>query len=230
MYNIAIVDDESIHLNKLEKQLKTYGSKNNITFNIEKYNDGNMLLKQDTTKFDIIFFDIMMPTINGMEAAEKIRKINLEVKIIFMTNFSQYALKGYDVAASAYIMKEDSYTVFALKLSKVLRNISKRNNIDYFIKTNEKIIKLSLNKIVYIESDNHHVIFHTVDNSYKQYTTLKSVENQIKSYGFSRCNNCYLVNLSLIENIKGYKLSIAGIELQISQQRKKTFLQETYGI
>ena len=85
-------------------------------------------------------------------------------------------------------------------------------------------MRLAASDIRYIETDGHHVVFHTLSGDYRQYNSLSNLEAELENMGFARCNSCYLVNLWYVKSIKGYTVFLDDRELRISQPRKKAFL------
>lgn len=116
MYHIAIVEDELEFSMQLQKYLRQYQQENGVEFKISVFRDGTEILKDYKPEYDAIFMDIEMPVINGMDAAEKIREMDEEVVIMFITNMAQYALFGYSVGALDFVMKPVNYYTFAMKV------------------------------------------------------------------------------------------------------------------
>ena len=105
LLRIAIVEDEKKAQDTLRGYLERFGKENDITFLIDVYGTPVMLLDQYKAEYNIIFLDIQMPDINGMDAARRIRAIDSSVVLIFVTSLTQYAIEGYEVEALDYIVK-----------------------------------------------------------------------------------------------------------------------------
>lgn len=120
MINVAIVEDEDCAANNLSEYLNTFGRQNNTEIKAERFRDAISLLTGYSGKFDIVFMDIELPEMNGMDAAKKLREIDMSVTLVFVTNMAQYAVKGYEVGAVDYIVKPVSYYDFSLKLRRIL--------------------------------------------------------------------------------------------------------------
>jgi DNA-binding LytR/AlgR family response regulator len=104
MYHIAIVEDEIDFSAQLQNYLKEYQNENGVEFKISVFQDGADILKDYHSEYDAIFLDIEMPEVNGMEAAEKIREMDEDVVLMFITNMAQYALFGYSVGAADFFL------------------------------------------------------------------------------------------------------------------------------
>ncbi|SCP98431.1 LytR/AlgR family response regulator transcription factor [Anaerobium acetethylicum] len=226
MIKIAIVEDEESQARLLEEYLNRYAEEKKIQFKIQKFTNAVSLLENYSADYDIIFMDIRMPYMNGMDAAHRLRKLDKTVLLIFMTSLTQYAISGYEVEALDYIVKPIGYYDFALKMSRAMQRIPKDSPDEIVVSTVNGMVKLSPSDIRFLETEGHHVIYHTADADYRQYGTLSSAEAKLQSYNFCRCNNCYLVNLQYVESIQGYTVTVDGKELRISQPRKKAFVQQ----
>ena len=109
MIKIAIVEDDAIYSSQFKQYLNKYELENGEDFDITFYSDGDMIVEDYHSQFDIILMDVEMRFMDGMTAAEEIRKTDKEVVIIFITNMPQYAIRGYAVEALDYILKPVSY-------------------------------------------------------------------------------------------------------------------------
>ena len=131
MYQIAIVEDEDIYAKLLEEYIHRYEKDSFHQFKIRHYRDGAEIAENYRGGFDIILMDIQMKFMDGMTAAEMIRRRDPEVLIIFITNRSDYAVRGYEVDALDYVVKPVEYFAFSQKLD---RAVSRRGRSrDYHI-------------------------------------------------------------------------------------------------
>lgn len=107
---IAICDDDILYMNKVKEMIEQWGKDNNEDVSVYLFNHGDALINSyQKSKVDVIFLDIMMPLLNGMDAAREIRKTDQVVKIIFLTSSPEFALESYDVKASGYLIKPTNY-------------------------------------------------------------------------------------------------------------------------
>ncbi len=128
--SIAIVDDDSSYRERLRSYCTQYQKDHNSNCIITEYSSGDDFLNASNS-FDVLFLDIEMEGINGLDTAREIRRTNQDLIIIFVTNLAQYALDGYEVNAADYLLKPITYPDFNLKFSKALRflNIHKRTTL-----------------------------------------------------------------------------------------------------
>lgn len=122
MVRIGILEDEAAYSERLLTYLKQYQTENpDFSYTTEIYTTGVALLTKFVSQFDLLFLDIQLPDMTGIEVARRIREKDESVMILFTTNYSQYAIDGYSVGAFDYMLKPLSYQPFSSKLSRALR-------------------------------------------------------------------------------------------------------------
>ncbi|MGE9948320.1 LytR/AlgR family response regulator transcription factor [Coprococcus catus] len=226
MIRIAIVEDEESYVKELTGYLKEYQNTYKEELEITVYRDGDGITSNYRAQFDIILMDIQMKFMDGMSAAEEIRKQDSEVVIMFITNMTQYAIRGYEVDALDYILKPVSYFAFCQKLSRAIARIKKRGSKQITIPVKGGIVRLDVEDIYYIESVGHNLIFHTAHGEHISSGTMKSAEEEMEGLSFSRGNKCYLINLQHVDGIKDKCAIVKGEPLQISRPRMNAFMQD----
>ena len=119
---IGILEDEAAYSERLQTYLKQYQTENpDFSYTTAVYTTGIALLTKFASQFDLLFLDIQLPDMTGIEVARRIREKDESVMILFTTNYSQYAIDGYSVRAFDYMLKPLSYQPFSSKLSRALR-------------------------------------------------------------------------------------------------------------
>lgn len=223
MVRIAIVEDEQEQADRLESYIRRYADEHGIGTQVTVYSNVITFLETYKANFDIVFMDIMMPMMNGMDASHLLREKDDKVMLIFVTSMRQYALRGYDVGASDFIVKPVAYPEFTLKFTRALSKIPQSKDEDILLRTEGGFVRLTADRIRYVEVRGHHCVYHTDSNTYQQYQTMKAVEDALPKEYFARCNNFLLVNLAFVEKIDGLTVWVAGEALPISHPRKKPF-------
>lgn len=224
MIRIAIVEDDIKCMQQLTGYVKQYAQENDEKIDIKKFTDGDDIVNDYKAVYDIIFMDIQMKIMDGMKAAQIIRKMDDNVILIFITNMAQYAIQGYSVNAMDFVLKPVSSFAFAEELAKAVRRLKERTSAYLTIKQEGGMIRLDVLQITYLESQGHKILIHTENDIYDFIGTMKNMEEQLTEKKFSRCNNCYLVNLRHVESVQQYIVTVAGDKLQISRPRKKVFM------
>lgn len=224
MIRIAIVEDDRHDREALKKCLNRYEKENQVKFSVTEFQDGEDIVTDYTASYDLIILDIEMAFLNGMKAAEKIRELDTNVIIIFITNMPQYAIQGYKVNALDYMLKPISWFSFSESMGRALSRVktSAREYITISLKGGKQ--KLDVSKICYVEVQDHLLIYHTTEGEYSTKGTMKDADSQFDPVKFFRCNRCYLVNLEYVENYVGSDVCVNGDVIQISRSRRKPFL------
>ena len=145
MIRIAIVEDEPDFQQQLQNYLIRYGTEKKCRFRISTFCDAASFLADYRRDYDLVFMDIKMPGIHGMEAARQLRRLDQQVALIFVTTLVQYAIAGYEVGALYYLLKPLHYHEFVLKLTSALKRISRSDVI--IIRSGQKVHRIDLSDI-----------------------------------------------------------------------------------
>lgn len=126
MPRIAVVDDQPDMRQQLCSMIDQYSRENNCMLEVTAFSDGAQIITNYCKGFDIIFLDIEMPELGGMDAAERIRTVDPDVVLVFVTNMAQYAIRGYEVDALDFVLKPVNYYQFSTKLARALQRVQRR--------------------------------------------------------------------------------------------------------
>lgn len=228
MIRIAIVEDEPDASETLKNMIQKFGAEHapSAAFDIAVFSDAETFLR-DLRDYEVIFLDIQMDGMSGMDAAREIRKRNEEVLIVFVTNMAQYAIESYEVEAYDFILKPLSYHNFFMKFRRILKKIAHLSNDDYCtLTTRFETRKVKIKDIIYVESCNHNLIFHIHGGEEVRITgsTMNEWERKLTPYYFIRCNSGFLVNLKYVSAVRGEYVETEGQKLHISRSRRQSFL------
>ena len=224
MVRIALVEDDASYRKTLMEYLKKYEKESNTKFHITSFSDGDEIVEDYSASYDIILMDIVMTYMDGIEAAERIRQMDSEVVIIFITAMPQFAMKGYMVDALDYVLKPLSYFAFSQRIDRALSRMKKRTKQFLNVPVKGGVKKLDVSDITYVEVQDHDLIYHTVSEAFQSKGSLSEVEQRIGTGGFFRCNKCYLVNLEHVQSIQGSDVCVGNDLLQVSRAKKKELL------
>ena len=222
----AIVDDEKKAADIIEKYVNMYAVENHYEIQTETFHNPHEFLEQYRGEYDLVFLDVEMPGLNGIETAKELRRMDGNVVLMFITNMAQYAIRGYEVEAVDYVLKPLSYADFVLKVRKALRYIARNEDTNVKISTKDAIVHLAVSDIYYIEVRSHYLIYHTTRENYTARGVMKEAEEQFSKYHFARCSHGYLVNLKYVQSVTGNIVTVAGEELVLSRSRKNDFMAE----
>ena len=224
MYNLAIVEDEDSYAQQLVEFVNKYQAESGNYFKITRFSDGDQITEGYKSQFDIILMDIEMKLMDGMTVAEEIRKLDQDVVIMFITNMTNYAIRGYQVDALDYVLKPVSYFAFSQKLGRAISRIKKSTSKVISIDMPSGVKKLDIDNIFYIESEGHNLRFYTTGGEFSIRARLSDFEDQLSAYSFFRSNKGYLVNLKYVDGVENGSCLIAGKQLLISRARKNDFM------
>lgn len=223
---VIIVEDDKDAAAVLEEYLARYGEAKGVNFDVRKYNNVSLFLANYNNSADLILMDIELPDGDGMNAIAKLRERDGEVAVIFVTNMSQYAVKGYEVRALDFIVKPVSYGNFSVKLAGAISVIRSRAGKDIWISNKEGKTCIRSTRIKYIEVNKHVLVYHTLDGDYTQSGVLSNVQSELEGEPFSLCNRCYLVNLRYVTAVKQFDVFLGEQKLQISRPKRVTFMRD----
>ena len=167
-----------------------------------------------------------MPGINGLDAAKEMRGKDENVTLIFVTDFAQFAIRGYEVDAYDFIVKPINYEHLCLKFDRLVPNLMKRKEERKLkLNTGGKIAAINLDEISYIEVISHDTIIHTENGSQKFHVPMSQIEKELPEDTFYRCNHCYIVNLKFVSKVEKFQVTMRnGETLLVSHPKKKGFL------
>lgn len=225
MMRIAIVEDEKKHADKLACYLRDFGEAEGESFDITFFPDAVAFISDYSPKYDIVFLDIMMPGMDGMQAAKKMRELDRETVVIFVTNMAQFAVKGYEVGALDFIVKPVSYYDFRIKMRRAIFAVRSRDDRFVIVPADGGGMRIAVRDLMYIEVSGHRCSYHVaLGNIVSGRSTISGLSEMLAPYNFLRCNNCYLVNPSWIRYIGGHTVRVGNDDLQISHPRRKEFI------
>ncbi len=226
MLHIAIVEDTPSEAQRLESYIQRFSQEKGEALRHTRYENADAFLREYRSQYDIVFMDIEMPGVNGMDAARQLREKDPSVILIFVTHLSQYAINGYEVDALDYIVKPIGYPAFALKLKRAVTRRRGAREEEITLSTNTGPLRLRASALKYVEIYKHHIVYYTELGEYKAYGVLKDVEAVLPKAQFFRCGGSYIVNLRHVMAVSGMEVLVDGRAIPISRARKKELVAE----
>lgn len=224
MIRVAIVEDEAEIQEQLMGYVQRYTRQYGTAFEVKTFADGLEILEDYRPAYDLILLDIEMKHLDGMETARRIRELDPDVMLVFITNMAQYAIKGYAVGALDYVLKPVPYFAFSQQLQKVEAQLRRRTRHYLAVPVEGGLRRLDTSRIYYIESEGHRVHFYTEEGDFAAPGALKALEEKLADRPFARCNSGYLVNLAQVQAVQQNTVEVGPYELQVSRPKRKSFL------
>lgn len=193
---VALCDDEKIFREELEKLLTEYSKSKHIDIVCDKFSDAHELLPH-IEKYDIIFIDYQMKDMNGLEASRKIRSRKHKCIIIFVSAYPEIALDAFEVDTFRFLSKPVDKEKFCKAMDDYLKSIDRECLIT--IKSGDSRYIINASDIIYAEAKLKHCIIRTSDCTYEIAVNLKTIEAQLPSERFSRCQRSYIAGLGHIK-------------------------------
>ncbi|WP_345477523.1 LytTR family DNA-binding domain-containing protein [Nesterenkonia rhizosphaerae] len=223
---VALVDDEDEPRAVLREHLRHCEDELDVVLHTEEFSSGEQLLQDYRPTHDLIFLDVQMSGLDGFETAQRIRNLDAEVIIIFVTHLASHAIRGYEVGAMNYLVKPVQRFPFTHEVRRALQQLDRRASPSIMLSTTEGTARVELASVVHLESDRHRIAVHCLDRRYELTGTMKSFEAELGPEGFYRINHGYLVNLRHVIGVDGgLCLLRSGARLQISRSRRRAFME-----
>lgn len=220
---IAIVEDNPDVRERLAGFVSRYAQENGLTLQVDTFADGAAIVPYPGG-YDILFMDIEMPELGGMAAAEQVRAVDQDVVLVFVTNMAHYAIHGYAVDALDFVLKPVNYYQFKVKLERAIRRVQRRGSAQITVQSAGTLRLLDTADILYLETRNRMLYYHTTTEVLPVRASLQSAEKQLAPYHFARCNQCYLVNLRHIKAVQDDFVLVGQDRLEISRRQRSAFM------
>lgn len=224
MYRIALVDDEKIFTDQIEEYIRQYQAENPAEFQVSVFHSSTEFIAGFQKEYDLILLDVEMPQLNGMELAHKIREVDEQVVLMFITNMAQYAIHGYSVGALDFVTKPINYYTFAMKLTRALKRVPKKESTSVLLTMADGVKRIDIKQIYYLEVQNRLLHYHTEEGEFVVRGSLQAAEERLSGHPFEKCNHWYLVNLMHVKEVRKNIVVVGSHELEISRRNKTSFL------
>lgn len=201
MINIYFCDDDQSVIDKYQYLIKKYAMSRSLAINLEIFHRGEDLLfnlQDDNNMPDIIFLDIFMDKLNGIEVAKKIRKMGFESHIIFLTSSSDFVFDAFDVRSFNYLIKQDTSEVrFREVLSNAITMVEKKATSYFTCSMGSETRNIPINQITHFEIYRRVMrVYYNGDEQFDFYETMDQLALDLEDQGFVRIHRSFLVNMA----------------------------------
>lgn len=214
MITVAFCDDERSVLNDLSAYLEHYRTKCEHQIEYTAFSSPLELMAEigKGTRYDIIFLDILMPGETGINAAAEIRNYDNNVKIIFLTSSTEYAVQSYTVGAYYYQLKPIREENFILLMDSAIALCEKEQDDSLILRCKNGITRIRLRHLEYCEVNHHTLSIHLTNGKVLESTgSLDELARQLEPYEcFMSPHRSYLINLDHIQNLSYHSVTLSS--------------------
>ena len=224
---IAICDDEKKFLIRLRNLIvKSYPASGKLR--ISEFPTGEQFLLQfKADQFDAIILDVEMKKLTGLEVAEKIRETDQSVIIAFLTSHQEFALKGYEVNAFRYLLKDQPEHMYIKQLRSIY-NEYHQTHMSFPVQLSNKIFNISVSDIIYFEIYKRVIVLHTKNNKYQFKGKLSEIEEDERLVSFIKPHKSYYINLAYIHNIEPVRIIMKNGDIIPLSRNFKQFVTDQF--
>ena len=225
-YNVLIVDDEFL----ARKLLSEYVSKVEFLNLVDTCPDAtNAMQVLNKENIDILFLDIQMPDISGMEM---LKLLNKRPSVVLTTAYSEYAVDAFALGVVDYLLKPFDYARFMQAINKIVnKNVIESQNEtnslnDYLlVKADYKLYKVNYDDLLYIEGQHEYVTFHTTTKRITALYSLRNLEETLPKDKFVRTHKSFIVSIKNIEDIDKLNVTVAGNKIPIGASYRDALIE-----
>jgi len=224
---IAICDDNVNHINIIENYIDKFKK---TSVECDAYTSGEKLVyayREKKERYDVIFLDMEMEQLNGIETANHIREFDEHVIIVFITSYTEYMRDSFKCTPFRFLVKPVADEEFETVFYDISKKLSKQRKVFAFAENKAKV-RLYCDDIIYCESQDHWIWIHTKEKVYKICRTLTELHNQLNKEMFCRVHKSYIINFLYIKSIKDNDAELYHCDhpVPISRSYKKTVIEE----
>ena len=223
-----VVDDEPIAREGMESYISRVAFLDLVGMYKNAVEASSVLIDK---KIDLIFLDIHMPLLTGIEF---LRDLHKPPKVIFTTAYREYALEGFDLQASDYLLKPISFSRF-LKAVNMVRESIVTGEIEpvkddhFYVKEDGKIVKVLVKEVLWIEGVKDYIFIHTSSSRLMVLSSMKAAEEKLNNQSFMRIHRSHIINTQYVDALEGNLIHIGKHRIPVSKQYKSDLLQRVVG-
>lgn len=226
MFTCVVCEDEGAQRKIIISYLKEIFKAIPMTYEILEFETGEQLIEHYPTQSELIFLDIQMGQLSGIDTAKQIRTFDEEVEIILITGLVEYMQEGYEIGAKRYLVKPVQYSDFVRHVQPCIEAILRKKENYIWIRSGYNEYKIRIDTINYIETNDRKVSVYTKQTHYDTYMSMGSLEKELEKEGFFRCHKSFLVNLRCIERIGKDFVTVSDTQIGVSRLKMKNLREE----
>jgi DNA-binding LytR/AlgR family response regulator len=226
--NALICDDEHSCIKEIVQYLVKYCEEHNISYSYDSYDSGEEAMISNST-YNIAFLDVEIGSVTGLEIARKLKENNKNIIIFFITSYEKYIDDAMDLFALRFLKKPLDYSRFYSGLDKAIELINE-DVVEFYLKDENKLIRLKSSEIIYIETLNHKTKIVTISKTYYSSKLIDEWEKELTHTSFSRVHKSYILNMDYVseyqrDHVKLTNGSIVPISYRKQADFRKVFYQ-----
>lgn len=227
MIRIVIVDDDEAFSEETEIIVTEFFEEVKEMASVRRYGEGSVLLDELTSgsKYDIYFLDVEMPGINGLDLARKIKSIDADADIVFLSAYEKYAVPSYKIRAFYYILKEEYVSEVPVVLRRIWQERLDDKNDYYVIQNTSYGKRIQMDDIVYLMREKKYVLFRCLEGKeYRERGSLRDVYSRLPHDRFVYIDKGYIINLKYVSGWDGDIIKLdSGVEIVVSRRMNLAF-------
>ena len=228
VYRFLVIEDDSAAAARLRTFVERYLAEHGIEASIDwlKTAFEFIELKQ---RYDLVFMDINLPGINGMDAAGLLRKHDSETLIVFVTDLAKYAVKGYEVDALDFIVKPVTYQGLALRMDRVMRALAARPSTNLVVNGREGISVFPMRDLLYVAVSDHYLAYHLANGT--QVLARETMRSFCQSHTqpqLVQISSGYVVNADNVRSIRGQEVQVSNGDILVISRPKRRAAMEAF--
>lgn len=230
MIKIGICDDNEIEYMLLKKIVTTLLIEKGLEFDVSTFSNGEDLLKaMKEESFTLLFLDIMMEGLDGIDLGKQIRNHDLDTEIIYCTSSQEFLLASYEVFALGYVLKPYDTVQIGRLLDYFIHKHGVTSTKYIMVKSNFMKRKIFFDEIIYVESMNKVVLFHTnTSGEVKVYDKLGNIEKELSNSNFLRCHQSYIINMDFVARMDETEFITITNQMVPIRRKDRKLLRERY--
>lgn len=228
---IAVCDDDEREVSRVRELIAAYQASREKLVDCHYYtNSTDFVCELKSGKYDLVLLDILMPGASGIQAAQELRELDKNVKIVFVSASPEFAVESYNVGAYHYLLKPIGMdSLFAL-LDRITGELSAQKEQGFVLKSRDRVVRIDFERLVYVEVINKTVFFYLADGAVRETTaTLAEFEGKLLARPeFLKTHRSYLVNLHYIQAVEMNCVTMKnGHSIPVSRKRRSQ-VQDAY--